>query len=676
MSNPLRIYLADLVHDYTPCNYVVPLNIGYMAAYLKDRFGDRIETRMFKSPEILIDALKTEDAPHVIGFSNYSWNQELNRRIIERCASRLPDTVVCMGGPHIRTDDEGIARFLRENRVDYYAMFEAELPFGHLIEYFLANKPTHAVDCDREIPGIAYLAGEDLRYPRFSFEGREIVNGPSPYVSGVMDEFLISDQWIPLLETNRGCPYACTFCVWGISALDKVRVFPMERVIEDIRYVAAHSPSSRWIFADANFGMLKRDLEIAEEIRRCADKHGVLQHAQVWWAKNSSRHTVQIAKTFGSLCDPLAAVQTMDDEVLKIIKRDNIKLSTMTDLLDRFHEDGLKAATDVLVGLPGESFEAHLNSLRKVFALGFDNIDAGNIRLLPGSEMEDDATREKFQFQTKYRLIPGSYGEYDGNRVFEFEESVRSSKDITEDEMVSLRVIHFFVWALSNLGIGRSILRWLETEHDVSPVDAMLSLVRRGKNRILDDFLEEFTREAADEWFDTPEELTAYYTENFEELIRDGFLKMNAKYAAKMLLDPQFTEAILSALCDGFESPLAKELVQFCMDRIYFLSDRVATKDRTYSPELVEFLKEVYPHHSFETNTCRFEIDEKTRSTIEYHLKKNNFDTNPISAITLTTESVRIGHFMCEFTFGSQVKEVVGDLAGSFDYHAQLGGLE
>ncbi len=46
MGRRLRIYLADLVHDYTPCNYVVPLNIGYLTAYLNEMFGRDVDVRM------------------------------------------------------------------------------------------------------------------------------------------------------------------------------------------------------------------------------------------------------------------------------------------------------------------------------------------------------------------------------------------------------------------------------------------------------------------------------------------------------------------------------------------------------------------------------------------------------------------------------------------------------
>ena len=675
MPMPLRIYLADLAHDYLPGHYVIPLNIGYLSAYLQHNFGKQVDVRLFKSPRVLLDSIRQGPAPHVMGFSNYSWNQELNRAMIKRLRAEFPDTVVCSGGPHIRTDDPGVAAYLSEHRdVDYYCMVEGEVPFGHLIEHFLSSKPVRASYCGQELPGMAYLTDDQLVYPRVGFEKGTIENIPSPILTGVLDDFIGSSQWVPLLETNRGCPYHCTFCVWGISAMDKVRVFPLDRVLEEIRFMGKRSPSGYWIFADANFGMLKRDLDIAREIRRVADKHGVLRTALLFWAKNSSHYTVEIAQTLGHLSDPLAAVQTMDETVLKNIKRDNIKLTTMTDLLEQFHRDGLKASTDVLVGLPGESLDRHLDTLRRVYKLGFDRINVGAIRLLPGSEMESNETRADYDLQTKYRLISGNYGIYEGEGVFEYEESVRASKDISEDEMHSTRVIHFFVWALSNLGVAHPLLRWLQLEHGLNPIDAILSLSTLGKDTALDKFLLDFDEEARGEWFDSPEDLVAYYTAHFDQLIADGFLKMTSKYLAKIILDKGFARTLLTVISSEVDSPIAAELAEFCFDRIYFLDNAVQQKECSYSDELIAALKKVFPHLPFESSICRFGIEDGVKSYIDHELKRFEFANDPPRGLALTLESC-YRHFLYDFEFGQTgTKEEVGELAGSFDYDTQLGG--
>ena len=671
----LKIYLADLVHDYLPGNYVVPLNIGLLAAYLKTHFKHEISVHLFKSPSKLLEAVKTESAPHVIGFSNYSWNQELNRKIIQKVAQRFPDTIICTGGPHIRTDKKGIADYLREHSmVDYYLMFEGEIPLGRLIQYFLSKgRPVHASDCNEVMTSVAYLRDNELVYAENEFKKGTIEDIPSPYLSGVLDDFINSSQWVPLMETNRGCPFHCTFCVWGISAMDKVRIFPIDRTIEEIRFVAKHSPSPRWIFADANFGMLTRDIEIAREIRAMANQYGILRNANLWWAKNSSRQTVEIANILGNLSDPLAAVQTMDEHVLKIIKRDNIRMSTMTDLLSKFHENGLRATTDVLVGMPGESLESHHQTLRRSIDLGFDSIDVGNIRLLPGSEMESDETRTKYELKTKYRLISGSYGKYDGEPIFEFEESVRASKDITEDEMFSLRVVHFFIMAFWNLGIAKPLLRWMQQERNINPLDVILSLTNPEENPFIKEFLLEFNEEAKREWFDTAENLSEYYTAHFDELMANGFLKLNFRYLSKILLNQEFAKKLLITIAGKTTGDMAMELVRFCHDRIYFLDDPVQSKKCEYSESLVNVLKKLYPLLSFTSNVCHFEIEEKTKKAIDFELDKVGLKKDPIRALALTLESYR-SYFLFDFSFGSDGrKEVVGDLTGSFDYHAQLG---
>jgi radical SAM superfamily enzyme YgiQ (UPF0313 family) len=672
----LNIYLADLVHDYLPGNYVVPLNVGLIAAYLEHKFSGAVVCRIFKSPSKLLESLGADPTPQIIAFSNYSWNQVLNRKIIEMVRGRFPDTAIVMGGPHIRVEAQGIAEFLTVNTtVDYYCMFEGEITIASLVEHFLAEERVfHAQDCDAALGGVAYINKAGFQYEPLAFKKGVIEDIPSPYLSGFLDEFLSSPNWVPILETNRGCPYRCTFCVWGIAAMDKVRIFPMDRIFEEMHYVAEHSLSPRWIYADANFGMLPRDLEIAKELRRVANNNSKLRKVQVWWAKNSSKRTVEIAHILDSLCDPLAAVQTMDQEVLTNIKRDNIKYSTMTDLLERFHKNGLKASTDVLAGLPGESYKSHLNTLRETFRLGFDFIDIGNIRLLPGSEMESDVSRKKYDLKTKYRLISGSYGQYDGLTAFEYEESVRSTKVMSEREMHHLRLIHFLVFCLWNFGIAKPLLRFIFLNFGKNPMDIMLQICKPGANKRFDSFIADYQADSRQEWFESPEELESFFTKNFDQLIANGFLKLNFKYMAEMFLDRDLIAQIVRTVSFQLDDvKVGDELAQFCLDRIYFPGGNSRCKTVEYSYEFQGVMNQLYPKLDIQSGECVFTIEQKTIDAIDFELNKFHFETDPRRALALTFETF-LTHFLYDFRFvGSGKKEKVGDLTGSFDYHAPLG---
>ena len=667
----LKIYLADFVHDYLPGNYIVPLNVGLLKAYLITKFQNKVEIILFKSPQKFLNALLNGTKPDIVGFSNYSWNQELNQKIIHETVKLFPNVVVCVGGPHIRTDPQGIADYLKKYfEIDYYCMFEGEVPLGNIINYFIeSGKPIKKELCVKPLDGVAYVVNEKLIYPPITNTDKTISNIPSPYLTGILDEFLESKEWVPILETNRGCPFACTFCVWGVSALDKVRVFPIDRSFEEIEYVAKRSVSAHWIFADANFGMLQRDLEIAKKIRGVADKYKKLEMAEIWWAKNSSKNTLEISRIFGNLVNPLAAVQSMDSNVLKIIKRDNIQFSTMTDLLDSWKKDHIKASTDVLVGLPGESLQSHLDTLRKVFELDFDRIDVGNIRLLPGSEMETDESRNTFKLKTKYRLISGSYGKYNNIPIFEYEESVRSSKDITEEEMLSLRMVHFLIWALWNLGIGKPILKYLQLEYGKNPLDVILHVIKFSKKEEFRKFIEKFDKISKEEWFNSPEELTQHYTDNFEKLMDNGFLKLNFRFLAEIFSNEVFAKVLIDSLVEDVNDTTIKKLAEFCFERIYFPNSLELIKEIEIGDDVKGILKQIYPDLILDSNICRVEQTKKASDAITFTLKKYNFEKDPIRALAITFETY-LSKFLYNFQFN---KENTGRLAGSFDYQAQSG---
>ena len=98
---------------------------------------------------------------------------------------------------------------------------------------------------------------------------RELECIPSPYLSGSFDRLIEAypeNEWLILWETNRGCPFQCTFCDWGSATKTKVRKWDMDKLFEEIEWFADNKIP--YIdCCDANFGIFTdRDLSLAKKL--------------------------------------------------------------------------------------------------------------------------------------------------------------------------------------------------------------------------------------------------------------------------------------------------------------------------------------------------------------------------------------------------------------------------
>jgi len=571
----INIYLADLVYNTIKTNYVVPLNIGYIASFLKEKFGQEINIKLFKYPDILEKAL-LENPPDILALSHYSWNARLGFLFLDMAKRLNPKTLTVMGGPNIRMEPADIKKFLTEHQnLDYYIIYEGEEPFARIVGEILEGsvKP-HPLGCATIINGEFFYAPEPLRE-----KGLEI-NQPSPYLTGWMDQFLADSNMIPLLETNRGCPFRCVYCAWG-AMLPRIRVRPLDQVLKEIDYIAEKSAGQlTWIFCDSNFGILPRDVEIAKKVREVMDKKGYPINVTVWQSKNTPIRNIEITELLGRNNRGLAAIQSSDPKVLNNIGRGAIKMSSIKEQIDYFHKKNLEVGTDILIGLPGENAESHYNTLIDAFDMGFDYFDLTNIRLLQGTKYESDEYRRQYGVKTKYRPIFGAYGTYDNKIVFEVEESVRATKDMSEEEMNNFKVQHWLIFFTWNTGIFKPILL-LAKKQGINP-GMIVDELSRTKNPMLKNLFDRIKKESTEEWFETKEGMISFYEqpENFNNLVK-GFMKLNFFYIALAYQDPE----ILKSLQKEMEIIVTEKLKsknifnQAVMNNVIELSNLLICKD-------------------------------------------------------------------------------------------------
>ena len=361
-------------------------------------------------------------------------------------------------------------------------------------------------------------------------------------------------------------------CAWGDASKNLVRRFDMQTAVDEIHYVGERSRALNWIICDANFGILERDIELARHIRQVRDAHGYPKTCHVWLAKNVTERNLEIGKILGDMVVPVMAVQSLDDEVLRNIKQSNISTETYVQYQRQFHRIGSTTYSDLIVPLPGETLKSHVAGLSKLFSHGVDEIACHNMRLLAGAEANSDETRETFGFRTRYRLIHGDAGIYGREvraeiRSFEYEDPLRSTTSMTEEQMFYLRKLHVLVDCMWNSRLYRPLLRALAL-YGVNQVDVLRALlaVADGSSPVdieadaradVRRFFAAFEQASRSEWFDSAEEIEVYFArpENFQRLLDQEFEKLNIQYSVVLLnrFKPSF-DRVIADLCRSFDT--------------------------------------------------------------------------------------------------------------------------
>lgn len=572
----LTIYLADLVYDTTRTNYSVPLNIAYLAAHLRERFLDDVSISLFKFPTILEQAIR-ESPPDILGLSHYSWNSRIDFVFLDMFKRLNPEGVTVMGGPNVRTGIDDLKQFLvQHSTLDYYVLYDGEEPFGDLVYEMLSgnHKPT-PVGCGTLLEGELFLAPVDYKK-----KGR-LIELPSPYLSGWLDPFIDDPSMFPLFETNRGCPFGCVYCCWGVESRARVRIRPLEMVYEEIDYVAEKSAGQPyWYFCDGNFGLLPRDVEIARKVREAMDKKGWPSKIEIFHSKNTSDRNIEIAEILGHNSKGYLAIQSADPSVLARSGRGMINTNDINKQIRYYKEKNLEVRTDILIGLPSETAESHLNTLIAAFDMGFDIIDPINIRLLPGSKYESEEFRQEYAVKTKYRPIFGSYGIYDERLTFEIEESLRATKDMNEKELNDFKVLHWLIYFGWNTGILKPILRFGQ-KHGINPARVLDELTRT-MTPSLKQIFDRMRDESMKEWFATPQEMVSFYMQrkNFDNMV-NNFVKLNFLYIAIVYQRAEIIQSLRSELMQIVRKRLSVKdsYTQRIMEEIVQLSEQLVCED-------------------------------------------------------------------------------------------------
>lgn len=485
------VFLADLQNSYY--RYLrnsVPLGMGFVAAYLQKEFGKEIEIHQFRKFEEICEALKTT-TPHIAAFGSYSWNTLLTRKTAAYLRSRFPDLVIVVGGPDVSHLVDLTARDLRANpHIDFCIPEEGEEPMRNLVEAYLGNPRRSAL---REI-GVSGCLSLDERLASYAGRGGQLAAGqplmlapspdlagltgtvgsritdinviPSPYLSGLMDRFLDDPDYLPIIQTARGCPYQCTFCVSGKDTWNKVKAFELDRVKAEIDYVAARAANPYMRFADENFGILRRDVEIAEYLVETRRQVGFPTAVSIYTDKHPTDRVKQINLILKDLLPFNISFQTLTDDVLKNIKRINLKDQVIRGTVQFARENDLMLVTELIFALPGETKESFLESIDRLMDYRFESVAINQLRILKGSEMDEPADRAKHEVRTMFAVSENGYTQHSELENIEIDEWVVANRTLSEDEYFQMNRFIFLFYFAHYRGYLKELLFFFES-HDI-----------------------------------------------------------------------------------------------------------------------------------------------------------------------------------------------------------------
>ena len=459
-----NVYLMQVnysVYYNGTVQYWLPYSVGCLAATalahepIKNNFNQILLHRR-EDPDKIVDAM---DNPVCVAFSMYVWNSNYQLVVAQKVRERFPDCVIVFGGP------SAVPEHVEQKLCDVYVDGEGELQYVDVLYEILSEKVKPGEREMKRIDGLSEL--------------------PSPYLMGVFDDLIAEFPectWQATIETDRGCPYQCTFCDWGGLTHTKIRKYDMTKVRAEIDWII-NNPIVYVFVANGNFGIFPdRDIPVAQMLRDAADDpRSILESVNVQYLKNNTETAMIVERTLNGLGKGITlSRQSNDADVLTAIKRKNLTSEKFGHLINLSNYYNVPNYTEFILPLPLETLDTFKLGIANTLTEGQHNsIDVWPASILPKAEMGSPEYIAKYGLKT----VPVSnYSQYSGQRDSKHIDYAQGdTKEITDvvietNTMTRAEVLEAwtFIWVISRFhfcGYSQIYSRYLHGKHGLPYID-------------------------------------------------------------------------------------------------------------------------------------------------------------------------------------------------------------
>ena len=331
------------------------------------------------------------EKPDVVAFSCYIWNitktLEVARAVKRECGCKI-----VLGGPEVAYRAKNVLQ--KYEFIDFVLSGEGEWTFPDFLDNINGELSL--------VSGLTYRQNDEI----VTVPEKEYTNTPpSPF----SDEFFESlNGRIAYIETARGCPYRCAFCLSGRCS--PLRFFDLKQVKEDILKLA-NSGTQTVKFVDRTFNSnAERANEILLFIKENYGKaipETVCFHFEI--AGDILREsTLEIlsAMPYGAVQLEIG-MQSFNETVLKTINRKTNTAKLIENIKKLISFNNMHIHIDLIAGLTGENLESFKNSFNIGYSLKAHMLQMGFLKLLYGAEMRENSEKYPcvFNEEPPYEVI-------------------------------------------------------------------------------------------------------------------------------------------------------------------------------------------------------------------------------------------------------------------------------
>jgi len=352
-----------------------PLSLGHASILATLRSYDidvrekawSVNASDFNAKDVVDFILGHTDANTDVALGAFVWNESHVQNILSALkAKKFPGRII-LGGPQISYVKQDVERYYPQ--ADVFIRGYAEEALSQLM---LSQKKYPS------IKGVHYKDQPCLGLSAVA----DLPSLPSPFLTGI-----IPPQPFIRWETQRGCPFSCSFCQHRESdPTKKRRAFSSNRLSEEIEWIVSSLITSVAVL-DATFNTGDHYLKV---LKQFADKkyRGKLSlQCRIELVKPEFLDLVEQINEHGKVVLEFG-LQTVHKEEMKLIQREN-NMTKIRRVLPDIKNRDIEMEISLIFGLPKQTVASFQESINFCKDHGIPTIYGFPLMLLRGTPLYD-----------------------------------------------------------------------------------------------------------------------------------------------------------------------------------------------------------------------------------------------------------------------------------------------